>query len=156
MVLLSHPFDIGDDVIVDGVDYKVHKIGLVSSTFLGANGGKVKFLNSALWKKSVINMTRAPEKIIVFNFNLDPNLSIDTFRLLKMKIHEYLRRRPFDYYETFSLEASSESATNVNILSCSLILKCKSYKTKSKKFHLRVEATKVLKETFEELSIVTI
>jgi hypothetical protein len=90
-------------------------------------------------------MTRAPEKIIVFNFNLDPNINLEKFRMMKIKIHEFLRNRPFDFYETFSLEASSEGATDVNILKCLLILKSKNYKTKGKKFHLRVEVTKFFK-----------
>ncbi|KAG0437027.1 Mechanosensitive ion channel protein 10 [Dictyocoela muelleri] len=153
IVLLSHPFDIGDDVIIDGVDYTVYQIGLNSTSFLGKNGGKVKFINSVLWKKSLINMTRAPEKVIMFNFKLDSNIEIDKFRDLKSKIHHYLKQRPFDFYESFSLEANSENSTDIKTLDCCLVLKCKSYKNKGKKFHLRTEFNYFLRKMFEELEI---
>lgn len=98
MVLLSHPFDIGDDVIIDGVNYTVYKTGLNSTSFLGKNGGKIKFLNSALWKKTLINMTRAPEKILLLNFKLDPDIQVEVFRELKEKLHKYLKTRSFDFF----------------------------------------------------------
>lgn len=153
MVLLSHPFDIGDDVIIDDLNYTVYKIGLNSTSFLGRNGGKVKFLNSVLWKKTLINMTRAPEKVLLFTFKLSPDVNVDIFRELKNKIHQYLKKRTFDFFEAFSLEAVSEQATNINALECALILKCRSYKTKAKKFGLRVEISKMLKDLFEELEL---
>ncbi|KAF7684115.1 Mechanosensitive ion channel protein 8 [Astathelohania contejeani] len=156
MVLLSHPFDIGDDVIVDGVDYKVYKIGLSSTSLLGANGGKVKFLNSKLWQKNLINMTRAPEKIILFEFELDPALDVEKLKELKMRIFLFVKQRSYDFYESFSLEAKSESDTNLKSLNCCLILRCKSYKSKAKKFQLRVEISKFLKDTMDELGIIAL
>lgn len=156
MVLLSHPFDIGDDVIIDNEDFRVYKIGLASTSFIGPNGGKVKFLNSILWKKNLINMTRAPEKIIIFNFDMDPSIDVIKFQLLKTKIHKYLRARSHDFYETFSLQSKSEQCVNVNKLECSLVLRCKSYKTKAKKFNLRVEVTNMIQELFRILEIKTV
>ncbi|KAM0675873.1 hypothetical protein GVAV_000649 [Gurleya vavrai] len=156
MILLSHPFDIGDEIIVDDVDYKVYKIALATTSLIAKNGGKVKFLNTCLWKKSLINMTRAPEKILVFSFNLDPDLDLIKFQLFKSKIQRYLRERPYDFYETFSLEAKSEISTNLKCLECSLVLRCKSIKTKSKKFHLRVEVTNVIIDLFKILDITTL
>lgn len=153
MFLLSHPFDVGDDVIIDGKDYRIYKIGLTCTSLVMANGGKVKLLNSVLWKMSIVNMTRAPEKLIAFNFNLDPSLDIVKFQLLKAKIQKYLRERPYDYYETFSFEAQSEASTAVTKLECNLILRCKTYKNKSKKFDLRVEVTNLIQELFHLLDI---
>lgn len=156
MVLLSHPFDLGDDVIIDSTNYTVYKIGLNSTSFLGRNGGKVKFLNSVLWKKTLINMTRAPEKVLLFSFKLSPDVNTDIFRNLKSRIHQYLKTRKFDFFEAFSLEAISEEAVDINKLDCALILKCRSYKTKARKFGLRVEINKFLRELFDELGIKTL
>ncbi|KRH94379.1 Small Conductance Mechanosensitive Ion Channel (MscS) Family [Pseudoloma neurophilia] len=156
MVLLSHPFDIGDDIIVDNENYTVFKIGLSSTSLLAKNGGKVKMMNRDLWSKTIINMTRAPEKVLFFTFKLSPDIDPDLFRKLKSCLHKYLKTRTFDFYETFSLEASSEQATDINVLDCALVLKCRSYKTKAKKFGLRAEINKYLMELFEELQIKTI
>lgn len=156
MVLLSHPFDIGDDVIVENENYTVYKIGLSTTSFLARNGGKIKFLNSVLWKKTLINMTRAPEKILFFSFKLNPEINTDLFRDLKSRIHLFLKKRSFDFFEAFSLEATSEQATDINALDCALLLKCRSYKTKAKKFGLRAEINKFLLELFKEMEIKTI
>lgn len=153
MVLLSHPFDIGDDVIIDGEDFTVYKIGLNSTAFLAKNGGKVKFINSVLWKKSLINMTRAPEKVILINFKIDSDVSIDVFRELKVKIHNFLKSRSFDYYEAYSLESSCESANDLKTLDCSLVVKSKNYKTKARKFYLRTELSSFLRSALKELGI---
>lgn len=153
MVLLSHPFDIGDDVIIDGCNYTVYKIGLSSTSLLAKNGGKVKFMNRDLWAKTLINMTRAPEKILFFTFKLSSDIDVDKFREMKNRIHSYLKTRRFDFYEAFSLEATSEKATAIEVLDCSLLLKCRSYKTKAKKFGLRAEINKFLLELFKEMEI---
>lgn len=153
MMLISHQFDIGDDVIVDGVDYRVHEFGLTNTSLVGENGGKIKLLNSNLWKKSLVNMTRAPEKIIVFNFNLDPGIRMEQFGAFKTCIHRFVKTKPFDYDDSFSLQARTESFTAIDVLSCAMILRCKSYKNKSKKFILRVEMTTFLRSLIAEMGL---
>lgn len=154
-ILLSHPFDIGDDVIIEDENYTVFKIGITSTSFLAKNGGKVKFMNRDLWTKTLINMTRAPEKVLFFTFKLQPDIDPEKFRIFKTRIHKYLKVRNFDFYEAFSLEASSEQATDISLLDCALVLKCRSYKTKAKKFGLRAEINKFLINLLEELEIST-
>lgn len=151
--VLSHPFDVGDDVIIDGVDLKVYEIGLSNTSFLGSNGGKIKYLNSSLWKKNLINMTRAPEKKMVFQFTLDPYISADVYQKLCNKISKFLALHHFDFHGKFSLEATSENFTAIDKLNCRLVLLCRSYKTRAKKFYLRIEFTKFLNEAFDELGI---
>lgn len=153
MMLISHQFDIGDDVIVDGTDYKVYEFGLTNTSLIGENGGKVKLLNSDLWKKNLINMTRAPEKIIVFNFDLDPNIKMEEFIAFKSKIHDFVSAKAFDYDNAFSIQAKTENFTSIDVLSCAMILKCKSYKNKSKKFILRVEMTTFLRSLIAEMNL---
>lgn len=151
--IMSHPFDVGDDVVIDGVDLKVFQIGLSSTAFLESNGGKIKFLNSDLWRKNVINMTRAPEKKLVFQFSLSSRLSMDVYRKLREKILEFLRGHHFDFFEKFALESTSENFVAVNSLNCRLVLLCRGYKTRMKKFYLRAEFSKFLNESFDEMGI---
>lgn len=153
MMLISHQFDIGDDVTIDGVDYKVYEFGLTNTSLVGENGGKVKLLNSDLWKKNLINMTRAPEKIIVFNFDLDPNIQMEEFTAFRSRVHEFISARAFDYDDGFSIQAKAESFTSIDVLNCAMIVKCKTYKNKSKKFVLRVEMTTFLRSLIAEMDI---
>merc|ERR1711972_981592 len=110
-------------------------------------------MNRDLWSKTIINMTRAPEKILYFTFKLDSTIDSDKFRDFKNKIHKYLKTRTFDFYEAFSLEASSENATNVKSLDCALSLRCRSYKTRGKKFGLRQEINKFLINLSRDMEI---
>lgn len=153
LMLLTHPFDVGDEIVIDNTDYQVYQIGLASTSFIAPNGGKIKFINSDLWKKALINMTRAPEKIIAFDFKIAPGLDMVRFQLFKNKIQQYLRERSKDFYEVFYLESQSESNTNIDILNCRIILKCRNLKTKSRKFMLRIEMTKVINELIQALNI---
>lgn len=153
MMLTTHPFDVGDDVTIDGVDYRVYEFGLTSTSLIGENGGKIKFLNSDLWKKKLINMTRAPEKIIMFNFDLNPDIKVEEFGRFKSLIHEFIRKRPFDYDDSFSIQAKAESFASIDVLSCTMILRCKNYKNKSKKFVLRVEMTSFLRSLVADMNI---
>ncbi|AFN83940.1 hypothetical protein EROM_101250 [Encephalitozoon romaleae SJ-2008] len=153
MMLTTHPFDVGDDVTIDGVDYRVYEFGLTSTSLIGENGGKIKFLNSDLWKKKLVNMTRAPEKIIMFNFNLNPDIKVEEFGRFKSLIHEFIRKRPFDYDDSFSIQAKTEGFSSIDVLSCTMILRCKNYKTKSKKFVLRIEMTSFLRSLVADMGI---
>ncbi|EJW01317.1 hypothetical protein EDEG_00502 [Edhazardia aedis USNM 41457] len=153
MMLLSHPFDVGDDIIIDNIEYKVFQIGLTSSSFLTKHGGKIKILNSVLWKKTLVNMSRAPEKILAFEFSLPSDINPVKLNIFKSKIHQFLKSRPYDFYEIFSLESNSETHINIDKLECALILRGKSYKTKAKKFTLRVDVIKMLNEVIDDLNI---
>lgn len=153
MMLISHQFDIGDDLIVDGVDYRVYEFGLTNTSLIGENGGKIKLLNSDLWKKKVVNMTRAPEKIIVFDFDLDPNIKMEDFGAFKARVHEFVNSKTFDYENSFSIQARTDSFRSIDILRCTMILKCKNYKNKAKKFVLRVEMTSFLRSLITEMNI---
>lgn len=155
MMLLSHQFDIGDEVIVDDVEYRVHEFGLTSTSLIGENGGKIKFLNSDMWKKTLINMTRAPEKFLVFKFQLNPNITSNDFKHFKGRIYSYVQHKRFDFYDTFSLQSTSENCTGIDVLECCLVLRCKTFKNKAKKFTLRVEMTNWLRKTIEEMDIGT-
>lgn len=153
MFVLSHQFDIGDDIVIDGMDMKVLETGLSNCAFLASNGGKIKFLNSELWEKVIVNMTRAPEKRIVLEFTLGSTLSCDAYRDLNVGITSYLKAHNTDFFERFSLEALGEGATSLIQLQCRLILTCRTYKTKAKKFYLRIDFSQFLRDLFRDLGV---
>ncbi|RVD92803.1 Small Conductance Mechanosensitive Ion Channel [Tubulinosema ratisbonensis] len=153
MFILSHPFDIGDDIVLESQDYKVFEIYLGSTSFICRNGGKITFLNSDLWQKKIVNMTRAPEKLMMFVFAIDPTLEIEKFRKLYEKISEFTIKNSFDYHHRFKIESISDQDNNIEKICCSLVLKLRGYKTRPKKFILRLEFSKQLRKIFEELKI---
>lgn len=155
-VVLSHPFDIGDDVLIDDKDYSVYSVGLYKTEFLSPHGGKVSFFNKTLWDKNVINMSRAPQKLIKMNFKLDSSITTYQFKELQKRLLFYLRERNKIFYETFSIQSQSETSCTIDSIDCSVIVRCKSAQTKMSKLEIKVELVKALMDIFEDLCIVRI
>ena len=154
-MLISHQYDIGDDVVIDGEDLKVHEIGLSTTSFVNVQGGKLKIENVDLWKKTVVNMTKAPEKNITFTFKLPADITLDKIKTLQTHIHDFLHIKVYDFLDNFEMINQKSVYTDINFINCTLVLKCKGYKNKSKKFILRVEFTHYLREILKKLNIFT-
>lgn len=139
--MLSHRFDIGDEVIISGKDMVVHSTGIISTTFILGNGGVIKFLNSELCNTSIINITSAPESLLVFNFDLPSLISEYKLNKLKREITNYLRQHPFDYYEDFVVINPESSVTDIKAIKSTAVLKCKLKNSKPKRYMLRADFT---------------
>lgn len=155
LLVLSHQFDIGDEIILDKTEYKIFKYGIFSTSLICENGGTIKFLNSDLWKKTIINMTRAPEKLLVFKFKISPNISNDKICLFKHDIYEYLKSRKFDYFDTFTLQSVTENNLGIDVVECCIIFKCKTFKNKARKFYLRIDITNLIQNLLKKHSMIT-
>ncbi|KAL6121598.1 hypothetical protein NUSPORA_01464 [Nucleospora cyclopteri] len=153
MVLLSHQFDLGDEVILNGKDLKVVKIGLMYTSFTDNSGGRIKLGNDELWKQSIVNMTKAYENILCFTMELSSDITPYKINLMKKRIDQFVAQRFFDY--TLPSKTINQRSSNCGIdrLFCAVILHCKGYKTPSKKFILRVEFTSYLKQVLSDLNI---
>lgn len=149
--ILTHPFDVGDDIIIDGKGYTIYSISLYKTEVLGIDGGKLSFLNKVLWMKTIINMTRAPQKLIHVSFELDQNVDKDLFKALKKNILSYLRLKSKTFYEAFTIQSESEAVCNIEKNKCVLIVRCKSVGNKMSKLELKIELVNHLKDTLKKL-----
>ncbi|KAI5189634.1 hypothetical protein NEMIN01_0587 [Nematocida minor] len=149
--ILTHPFDIGDDIIIDGKSYVIYRTSLYKTEVLGIDGGKISFLNKVLWNKNIINMTRAPQKLIHISFKLDQNMSKHYFKLIKKNILSYLRSKNEIFYETFTIQSESEAVCKIEEQSCVLIIRCKSIGSKMAKLELKIEIINYLKDLLKKL-----
>lgn len=151
--LLNHQYDIGDEILYTDEIIRVHKIGILSTTFINKMGGSFKLFNSELWGNKLINMTRAPENNLLFSFDSDPNVTMKQIKELNEKIHNFLIKKIYDYHDNFSMQNQKIIKTGIDALHFIIILKCKGYKNMSKKFVLRIEFTEFLKKTLKEINI---
>lgn len=149
--VINHQFDIGDDVIIDNGEMTVFDIGILSTSFVLSNGGKIKISNSNLWGKIITNMTKAPEKLLLFTFELKSDISPDEINFLKREISGYLIRKNFDLLDTFALDTSVPNYTSIDLLKTAVIIKCKSYNSKSKRFLIRADFSAFLKKVVEKI-----
>lgn len=153
MFLISHQFDIGDDVIIDDKEMVVHDIGLVATTLLLANGGTIKLVNCDLWGKLIVNMTKAPEKILLFTLNLPSNIDQSQMHSIKSAISEFVKERPFEFHDTFVVGSQNTHCSTIKKLETSILLKFKTHTNRSKKFTMRAEFTAFIKKFFKENDI---
>ena len=153
MFLFSHQFDIGDEVILDDREMIVHDIGLISSSFLLSNGGAIKVINSDLWNKTIVNMTKAPEKVLPFSLNLPADITQEQMNSLKYAIFKFVKDRPFEFYDTFVVGSSSSDCSSIKQLETSILLKFKNHTNRSKKFTTRAEFTAYLRDFLKQNEI---
>ncbi|EHY66903.1 uncharacterized protein NESG_02447 [Nematocida ausubeli] len=151
--VITHPYDIGDDVIIDGKDYVIYRTSLYKTEVLAIDGGKISFLNKALWNKSIINMTRAPHKLIHITFSLTPLISKEKFKVMKKHILQYLRAKNDIFYETFTIQSETETVCKIQGHTCVLVTRCRSLGSKMAKLEQKIELVRYLKELLKELKV---
>ncbi len=109
--------------------------------------------NTDLWGKVIINLTKSPLQYLSFSFQLTQDASSSQIIKLKSRIHEYLETRMFDFRDNFLLVAENANVSNINDRRVTLNLKCKGYKSSSKKLMLRIEFINFLQKILSELKI---
>ncbi|ORD98634.1 MSL10 [Hepatospora eriocheir] len=153
LLLISHPYDIGDEVIVSNEELKVFKMGLLSTSFINIEGHILKFNNSDLLNNKIFNMTKAPEKILIFNFSLPSEIPNSKLIQLKNKIYDFLKENFFDYHDTFKIVNEEKTGSSIKNIRASIVLKCKGYKNKPKRFMLRAAFISYLSQICQNLKI---
>jgi len=151
MFVLSHRFDVGDEIVVSGEEMTVARVGVISSSFILNNGGVTKMFNSELIGKSIVNMTCAPKNLLVFNFDLPSMVMGGHIEKLRCRISEYVRHRLFEFHDSFSVVSAGPDSTEINKLKTAVILKCKNSNSKSKNYMLRAEFNSYLNRCISEI-----
>lgn len=151
MLVLSHRFDIGDDVIISGEEMTVYNIGIVSSSFVLGNGGVIKLFNSELCNKPIVNVTNAPENLLIFTFDLPSTISEAKLNRFKKAVSECLKQKRFDFYDSFVLSSQGPNCTDVKTLKTALVLKCRISNSRSRMFMLRADFSSFLSMQLAEL-----
>ncbi|KAI5181461.1 hypothetical protein NEOKW01_1642 [Nematocida sp. AWRm80] len=149
--ILTHPFDIGDEVSIDGKDYVIYRTSLYKTEVLGVDGGKISFLNNVLGTKKLINMTRAPQKLIHISFKLDSKITTEQFKIIKKQMLIYLRENSDIFYETFTIQSETEASCKLEGLNCILVVRCKSIGNRMAKLELKIELVKCLKDILNDI-----
>ena len=90
-IVTCHPYDVGDRVSIDGVDFFVHKIGLVSTTFKRFDGFMVWFPNYSLSKKALCNIRRTGMQGQRLEIHVDASVPIEKLQKLSATIREFIK-----------------------------------------------------------------
>ena len=96
-IVTCHPYDVGDRVSIDGVDFFVHKIGLVSTTFKRFDGFMVWFPNYSLSKKALCNIRRTGMQGQRLEIHVDASVPMERLQKLSATIREFIKNDTKDF-----------------------------------------------------------
>jgi small-conductance mechanosensitive channel len=96
-IVTCHPYDVGDRVSIDGVDFFVQKIGLVSTMFKRFDGFAVWIPNYVLAKKALCNIRRTSSQGQRLEIHVDSRVPIEKIQLLSNSIKEFIRNDTKDF-----------------------------------------------------------
>lgn len=119
-IVTCHPYDIGDRVSIDGVDFFVHKIGLVSTTFKRFDGFMVWFPNYVLAKKALCNIRRTGMQGQRLEIQVEASVPLERIQVLANSVKEFIRNDTRDFEAVvasfFDLQQSQNTVTMVFLL----------------------------------------
>ena len=96
-VIFTHPFDADDAVVIDEVFYRVHEIGLWTSTFITNEGHLIYMNNLSLSMKPIVNLRRSPIMTESIAISVLPTTSRDQISKLESKLLRWLEKHKRDY-----------------------------------------------------------
>ncbi|KAL8110719.1 hypothetical protein AgCh_026456 [Apium graveolens] len=151
LVLVMHPFDIGDHCIIDSEQLVVQEMWLTHTVFLKEKNEKVTCLNSALLTKSISNLNRSSELMETFEILVSSTTSSETIATLKLKIDESLGSQPESWHAQKSLDLKEiHDATHKYSFQ---IVHARNFKDYHEKNYRRSELVSELRKILKQLGI---
>lgn len=96
-IVTCHPYDVGDRVSIDGIDFFVQKIGLVSTTFKRFDGFMVWYPNYVLARKALCNIRRTGHQAQRLEIHVDASTPMERLQLLSSSVSEFIRNDTKDF-----------------------------------------------------------
>lgn len=115
-IVTCHPYDVGDRVSIDGVDFFVHKIGLVSTTFKRFDGFMVWIPNYVLAKKALCNIRRTGSQGQRLEVHVDASVPLERVQILSNTIKEFIKNDTKDFEAVIASFFDLQQAQNRLVL----------------------------------------
>lgn len=91
-LLVNHPYDFGDRVVIDGEELYVSSVDLLSSTFIGVNGRQVFIPTATLFRAKIHNIRRSGKQCEEVEVLVSKDTSFNTALKLREKLTEELAK----------------------------------------------------------------
>ncbi|CAO3610461.1 unnamed protein product [Cunninghamella echinulata] len=96
-LFLTHPYDVGDKVVINNVTMFVNYIGILGTIFDSTNGVKVYVPTTELFKANIINIRRSPAMGESINIHIDFRTPTDVIFTLNDRLTDWLAGQPRDF-----------------------------------------------------------
>ncbi|WVQ85247.1 hypothetical protein IAT38_007412 [Cryptococcus sp. DSM 104549] len=151
-LFVKHPFDVGDRVDIDGVQYTVAKMQLLSSSFKRIDGKYVWIGHNVLSTKVIENIRRSGPIAEEFTFEVAFDTSFEALQALRSKMIKFLKANSRDYMPVFDVTVDDMPAQGKMVLKADI-----RYKSNWQQVALKVQRRNkwicALKMTLADLKI---
>ncbi|PVV04058.1 hypothetical protein BB560_001450 [Smittium megazygosporum] len=96
-LITTHPYDIGDHVLIGDKDFTVKRINLLSTTFVRSDGRYTIFPNSFLATSQIINYRRSKNQSELFDADMQLDTPKEKIEELEKQMLEFVKENPEDY-----------------------------------------------------------
>ncbi|ODO11764.1 hypothetical protein I350_00548 [Cryptococcus amylolentus CBS 6273] len=115
-LFVKHPFDVGDRVDIDGVQYTVAKMQLLSSSFKRIDGKYVWIGHNVLTTKIIENIRRSGAISEEFSFDVDFATSFEALQALRARMLKFLKENSRDFLPVFDVTVDDMPAQGKLVL----------------------------------------
>ncbi|KAK1263075.1 Mechanosensitive ion channel protein 10 [Acorus gramineus] len=151
-VFVTHPFDVGDRCVIDGVQMVVEEMNILTTVFLRYDNEKIYYPNALLSMKPISNFYRSPDMGDSIEFSIAVSTSVESIVALKARIKAYLENKPHHWHPKHSIVV--KDIVDVNKMNMALyVTHTMNFQNMAEKTNRRSELVFELKKIFEELSI---
>ncbi|KDQ21736.1 hypothetical protein BOTBODRAFT_212160 [Botryobasidium botryosum FD-172 SS1] len=102
-LFVKHPFDIGDNVQLDGVVYTIKEMRILSTIMVDPRGCNVQVANSQLCTKPLMNIRRSGQMSEPFQFDVEYTTADAQLQALEAKMLEFVTQEKRDFLPSFEL-----------------------------------------------------
>ncbi|CAM8899359.1 unnamed protein product [Rhodiola kirilowii] len=92
-LFIVHPFDVGDRCEIDGKEYVVEEMNILSTVFLRDDNLKVTYMNFMLAMKGIHNFNRSPDMGDAIDFRVHIATPAEKIEQIKQRIMRYIEHK---------------------------------------------------------------
>ncbi|KAI8381304.1 uncharacterized protein BYT42DRAFT_613094 [Radiomyces spectabilis] len=115
-VFVTHPYDAGDYVLIDGQYLLVHNLGLMGTVFIRADGQMVYAPTTVLMTKLITNVRRSGDMGETITLTIDFRTPTEQLYILKERITDWVNCQSRDFAPGFDLRVADIVDVNQLIL----------------------------------------
>jgi len=95
-LFFSHPYDVGDLIMIKDQTYSVKKINILTTVLVGADGRETMFQNSCLATETIVNLNRSKDFSETISVRVPLEIGQDKLNLLEESLLEFVKSKPKD------------------------------------------------------------
>ncbi|KAG0198464.1 hypothetical protein BGX28_008073 [Mortierella sp. GBA30] len=149
-LFITHPYDSGDLVNIEGVDMYVREVGLNSTTFVTWDGKRMYYPNNVISQKPIHNVRRSPNMTDKIVLNIDCYTPQAKIFELRARMRDYLIKESKDFQPDLEIQIQ-EMDVKLKISMC--IEHRGNWQDSGRRWARRTAFNYALKEAVEDIGI---